>query len=65
MKKLILLKLIYPILIKKEHKKSVPFCLENKGIYKNDFNDYLKNNKPKTYIPHKKTICDWTDQKRL
>ena len=29
-----------------------------------NFIDYLKKTKPKSYIPHKKLICDWTDKKK-
>ena len=43
--------------------KSFPFRLENKNISQNDFNKYMKKIEPKTYTPHKKLICDWTDKK--
>ena len=41
-----------------------PFAPENKSIYEDDFNDYMKRIKPKNCISHNKLICDWTDKKK-
>ena len=35
-----------------------PFSPENKSLSKDDFNEYMKNKKPKNYVSHKKVICD-------
>ena len=43
--------------------KHFPFCPENKSISKDDFSPYMKSIMPKTYVSHKKLICDWTDKK--
>ena len=47
----------------KEKTKNFPFCQENKKINPDNFNDYMKEIKPDTYIPTKKLICDWSDKK--
>ena len=47
----------------KEKTKNFPFCPENKKINPDDFNDYMKEIKPDTYIQNKKLICDWSDKK--
>ena len=49
----------------KEKTKSFPFCPENKRINPDDFNDYMKEIKPDTYIQNKKLICDWSDKKNF
>ena len=54
--------LTYPNNIK-EKTKNFPFCPENKKINPDDFNDYMKEIKPDTYIQNKKLICDWSDKK--
>ena len=35
----------------------------NKKTSFNDFNDYMKEIKPNTYIQTSKLICDWSDKK--
>ena len=45
--------------------KKLPFCPENRTVSKTDFNEYMKKSIPKTCIPHKKLICDWTDKKKF
>ena len=47
----------------KEKTKNFPFCPENKKIDPDNFNDYMKEIKPDTYIQNKKLICDWSDKK--
>ena len=47
----------------KEKTKNFPFCSENKKINPHDFNDYMKEIKPDTYIQSSKFICDWSDKK--
>ena len=37
---------------------------ENKLISKNDFNDHMKKIKPKTFLPQKELLCDWTDKRK-
>ena len=54
--------LIYPNNIK-EKTKNFPFTPVNKKINPDDFNDYMKEIKPDTYIQTKKLICDWSDKK--
>ena len=44
--------------------KNFPFSSENKSISKDDFNEYMKNIKPKNTVSHNKLICDWTDKKK-
>ena len=48
----------------KEKTKNFPFCPENKKIYPDKYNDYMKKIKPKNYTKSKKLICDWTDKKK-
>ena len=52
----------YPNNIKNKTK-NFPFCRENKKIYPDKYNDYMKKTKPKRYTKSKKLICDWTDRK--
>ena len=47
----------------KEKTKSFPFAPLNKKINPDNFNDYMKEIKPDTYIQTKKVICDWSDKK--
>ena len=47
----------------KEKTKKFPFCLENKVIPIDKFNEYLKELKPKKYTKAKKLTCDWTDKR--
>ena len=54
--------LIYPDNIK-EKTKNFPFAPVNKKINPDNFNDYMKENKPDTYTSTKKLICDWSDKK--
>ena len=54
--------LTYPDNIKEKTKK-FPFAPMNKKINPNNFNDYMKEIKPDTYIKAKKLICDWSDKK--
>ena len=56
------LDLIYPDNIK-EKTKNFPFAPMNKKINPNNFNDYMKEIKPDTYIQSSKLICDWSDKK--
>ena len=35
----------------------------NKKNNPDDFNDYMKEIKPDTYIKSKKLICDWSNKK--
>ena len=53
----------YPNKIKKT--KNFPFCLKNKIIHKDKYNDneYIKQIKPENYVKSKKLICDWTDKR--
>ena len=53
----------YPDNIKAK-RKNFPFCPENNKNNPNKYNDYMNNNKPKTYTKSKKLICDWTDKKK-
>ena len=54
--------LIYPDNIK-EKTKNFPFAPVNKKINPDNFNDYLNEIKPDTYIQTSKLICDWSDKK--
>ena len=54
--------LIYPD-NRKEKTKNFPFAPVNKKINHDNFNDYMKEIKPDTYIQTKKLICDWSDKK--
>ena len=47
----------------KEKTKNFPFAPVNKKINPDNFNDYMKEIKPDTYIQTKKLICDWSDKK--
>ena len=47
----------------KEKTKNFPFAPMNKKINSNNFNDYMNEIKPETYIQTKKLICDWSDKK--
>ena len=48
---------------KKEKTKNFPFAPMNKKINPDNFNDYMKEIKPDTYIQPSKLICDWSDKK--
>ena len=54
--------LIYPDKIKKKTKYFL-FAPVNKIINPDVFSNYMKENKPDTYIQTKKLICDWSDKK--
>ena len=54
--------LIYPDNIK-EKTKNFPFAPANKKINPDNFNDYMKEIKPDTYIQTSKLICDWSAKK--
>ena len=54
--------LIYPNNIK-EKTKNFPFAPVNKKINPDDFNDYIKEIRPETYVQSSKLICDWSDKK--
>ena len=54
--------LTYPDNIK-EKTKNFPFASVNKKINPYNFNDYMKEIKPDTYIQTKKLICDWSNKK--
>ena len=54
--------LIYPDNIK-EKTKNFPFTPVNKKIILDNFNDYMKEFKPDTYIQTSKLICDSSDKK--
>ena len=47
----------------KEKTKNFPFAPVNKKNNPDNFNDYVKEIKPDTYIPTSKLICDWSDKK--
>ena len=34
-------------------------------LSENDFNECMKKITSKTYIPHKKSICDWSDKREI
>ena len=52
----------YPDNIKKRTK-NLPFAPVNKKTNPDNFNDYMKELKPDTYIQTSKLICDWSDKK--
>ena len=54
--------LIYPNNIK-EKTKNFPFAPVNTKINPDNYNDYMKEIKPDTYIQTSKLICDWSDKK--
>ena len=54
--------LIYPD-NPKQKTKNFPIAPMNKKIDLNNFNDYMNEIKPDTYIQTKKLICDWTNKK--
>ena len=43
--------------------KNFPFAPTNKKNNPDNFNDYMKEIKPDTYIQSSKLICDWSDKK--
>ena len=47
----------------KEKTKNFPFAPVNKKNNPDNFNDYLKEIKPDTFIQTSKLICDWSDEK--
>ena len=47
----------------KQKTKNFPFAPENKKIYPDNFNDYMIEIKPDTYIQSSKLICDWSNKK--
>ena len=47
----------------KERTKNLPFAPVNKKIIPDNFNDYMKEIKPDTFIQTSKLICDWSDKK--
>ena len=48
----------------KEKTKCFPFAPMNKKTNPDNFNDYMKEIKPDTYIQTSKLICDWSDKKK-
>ena len=52
----------YPDNIKEKTKK-FPFAPVNKKINPDNYNDYMKEIRPETYVQTKKLICDWSDKK--
>ena len=56
--------LIYPDKIKQKTKK-FPFAPVNKKIIPDDYNEYMKEIRPNTYVQSSKLICDWSDKKNL
>ena len=54
--------LIYPDNIK-ERTKNLPFAPVNRKINPDNFNDYMKEIRPDTYVQSSKLICDWSDKK--
>ena len=52
----------YPDNIKEKTKK-FPFAPVNKKINHDNYNDYMKEIRPDTYVQTKKLICDWSDKK--
>ena len=48
-----------------EKTKIFPFCPETKIFPKEKYNDLMKRTKPKTNMPVKKLLCDWTDKKNF
>ena len=47
----------------KEKTKNFPFAPINKKVNPDNFNDYMKEIKPDTYIQTSKLICDWSNKK--
>ena len=47
----------------KEETKNFPFAPVNKKINLDDFNDYMKEIRPDTYVQSGKLVCDWADKK--
>ena len=47
----------------KQKTKNFPFASVNKKINPDNYNDYMKEIKPDTYIHSTKLICDWSDKK--
>ena len=47
----------------KQKTKNFPFASVNKKINPDNYNDYMKEIKPDTYIHSSKLICDWSDKK--
>ena len=47
----------------KEKTKNFPFAPVNKKINPDDYNDYMKEIKPDTYIQTSNLICDWSNKK--
>ena len=47
----------------KEKTKNFLFAPVNKKINPDDFNDYMKDIRPNTYVQSSKLICDWSDKK--
>ena len=54
--------LIYPDKIK-ERTKNLPFAPVNKKINPDNFNEYMKEIRPDTYVQSSNLICDWSDKK--
>ena len=54
--------LTYPNIIK-EKTKNFPFAPMNKKINPNNFNDYMTEIRPDTYIQSSELICGWSDKK--
>ena len=54
----------YPDSIK-EKTINFPFAPVNKKIDPENFNDYMKEIKPDTFIQTSKLICDWSDKKNI
>ena len=53
--------LTYPNNIK-EKTKNFPFAPVNKEINPDNFNDYMKEIRPDTYMQSSKLVCDWSDK---
>ena len=47
----------------KEKTKNFPFTPVNKKINPDNFDDYMKEIRPDTYVQSSKLICDWSDKK--
>ena len=54
--------LIYPDNIK-ERTKNLPFAPVNKKINPDNFNEYMKETRPSSYVQSSKLISDWSDKK--
>ena len=52
----------YPDSIK-EKTKNFPFAPINKKYNPDNFNDYMKEIRPDTYVQSSKLLCDWSDKK--